>query len=724
MEWEGHMDKFSTAIIRHRKLILVLFALVSLVCALLYTQVRVNYNVADYLPEHAQSTKAIRLMGQEFTQSIPNAEVMTVGVSVPEALEYKRKLAAIDGVTEVLWLDDAIDLKTPLEMQNAETVESYYKNGNALFSLTIEAGMETPTCRAIRALIGPENALAGDAADREGMQNAASSEVLGAMAILLPIIILLLILSTTSWMEPLLFLAAIGVSVIINMGTNVFVGEISFVTNSISPILQLAVSLDYAIFLLHSFADHRQECEDVEEAMRRAIKDSMSSVAASALTTLFGFLALVFMDFRIGSDLGLCLAKGIVLSFTSVMVFLPALTLTVYKFIVRTQHRVLLPSFRNINRFLSKFAIPVVAFVLLLAVPSFLGQGKTDFIYGFTAEDAGEELGRGSRAVKTEFGDNTIMVLLVPRGDVVKERDLSRALGELPHVTSVISFAQTVGTAIPSAFLDRDITSQFYSEAYARIIVNTDTKKEGDVAFRTVEDIYAVTRAYYGDDFYSTGESATLYDMRSVVGADNVRVNIIAVVAIFLVLVCTFRSAVLPFVLLLTIEVGIWVNLAIPYFTGTSINFIGYLVLNTVQLGATVDYAILLTSTYLRNRRRMPQREAINASLGGSFKSIIVSAAILSSAGFALYFTTSNPVVRDIGELLGRGTLLSLLMVVCFLPTMLALLDGPIGKTTWHANFYRPPKQPKGGARPSGGTEKSGAEAPPDETVLADGPSR
>ncbi len=683
------MAGFANLIIKHRKLVVVIFLAAAVICIGLQFFVDVNYNMVDYLPPEAQSTTAIKIMDEEFTQSIPNASVMLKDVSVMEAVDYKHRITALDGVTEVLWLDDVTDIKQPLEMSDADTVEQFYKNGNALLSVTIAEGMEKKATAAIQELVGPDNAVGGEAPALATVQQAAGSEVLNAAAIMVPAVIIILALSTASWIEPLLFLAVIGISILINMGTNLFLGRISFMTNSVSPILQLACSLDYAVFLLHSFAANRKKHLDVNEAMRHAVKESMSTVAASAATTLFGFMALVFMNFQIGADLGINLAKGIVLSFISVMVFLPALTLGMYKLIDRTQHRELMPSFKNIHRVLMKLAVPVTIAVILLIVPSFLGQREADFTYGNGNAVPTSRSGRDTIAIKEAFGQSTVMVLLVPRGDVVKEQQLGEELEQLDHVTSVMSYATRVGSAIPPEYLDEEITEQFYSENYARIIVYTDTAEEGDVAFKTVEEIQAKAKAYYGDAAYSMGQSANLYDMKNVVQVDNTRVTLIAVIAIFCVLLLTFRSITLPLLLLLTIETGIWINLSIPYFTGMPIGFIGYLVLSTVQLGATVDYAILLTTHYMRNRRLMDSREAVRKSLGENFKSILVSAATLATAGFTLYATSTNPVISGLGLLLGRGTLLSLLMVVCFLPAMLVVFDKVISKTTLKAGFKK-----------------------------------
>ena len=676
------MDTIAKFIIRHRKSTIILFILLALVCVVLQAFVKKNYDMVDYLPEKAQSTKALNIMNEEFTKAMPNASVIIKNLSVAEALEYKQELLAIKGVTQVLWLDDMIDLKRPIEMHDPDTVEDFYKNGNALFSVTIEKGTEQDTCSAIREFIGEDNLLAGEAPDLAAMQENTKSEVLGAMLILIPAVLIILILSTTSWVEPLLFVANIGVAILINMGTNIFLGEVSFMTNSISPILQLAVSLDYAIFLMHRFADNRKKYSKVEEAMQYSIKASILTVAASALTTLFGFIALMFMKFGIGADLGINLAKGIVISFLTTMIFLPALTLSCYKWMDKTNHRPFMPEFQNISRLLSKLAIPIILIVILFIVPGFLGQGRTGFVYGNEGITSGNRSGQDRIAMEQEFGKSTITVMLVPRGDIAKEYNLSMDIQALDRVTSVMSYANTVGTAIPNQFLSTDISSEFYSEHYARIIIYTDTPGEGDIAFDTVDQIRSLARTYYGEEAYSLGQSANLYDMKNIVEKDNTMVNIIAILSIFLVLFFSFRSISLPIILVITIEAGIWFNLAIPYFMGTQINFIGYLVLSTVQLGATVDYAILLTDHYMNHRKELPARLAIQRSLGENFKSILVSAATLSIAGFTLYATSSNSGAADIGLLLGRGTIFSFVMVLCFLPTMLVLFDKVIAKTT------------------------------------------
>lgn len=676
------MDYIARHIVSHKKAVVAIFAILGIVCAVLTAFVNVNYNMVDYLPENAQSTIALKIMGEEFKEEVPNARVMITDVTLAEALQYKAKLEQVEGISQVLWLDDVIDLKEPIEMADGEIVSNYYKDNKALFSVSIKEGHELPVTDSVYKIIGKNNALAGEAVNTATAQKMSVSESLGAVAILVPLILIILFLSTSSWLHPVLFLTTIGISVLINMGTNALFGEVSFMTQSISPILQMAVSLDYAIFLLHSFEDTRKLTEDVGEAMQLAMKKSFSAIAASAATTLFGFMALTFMKFRIGSDLGINLIKGIILSYLSVMVFLPAFILICYKWIDKTKHKPLIPRFEGIGKIVNKLRIPFFILAVIVLLPSFLAQNNNSYIYGTGGVASNSRSGKDTSLINEVFGQSTAMVLLVPKGDVAKEELLCEDLNKMNHVNSVISYVTTVGSAIPSDFLDDTITGQFYSEHYARIIVYTDTREEGEVAFTVVKAIEDNAKKYY-EEVYACGQSANLYDMKNVVTEDTNKVNLLAIISIAFVLLVSFRSLTIPVVLLFTIELAIWVNLAVPYFQGKAFCYIGFLVINTVQLGATVDYAILMTDNYMKNRKTLSKRKAINLTLGENFISILVSATILSSAGFCLAFTSSNPIVSELGMLLGRGTLLSMSMVVLLLPTLLLLFDKVIDKTTF-----------------------------------------
>mgnify|MGYP005827758005 CR=1 FL=1 len=682
------MINIASWIIKHKKAVLIAFMLVTVLSTAAQFFVKVNYNMVDYLPDDAQSTQAMDIMEKEFTGDVPDTRVMVTGVTIQEALEFKEKLEAIDGVSDVMWLDDMVDLKTPLEVADKETVENYYSDQNALFSISVATGDEVRITDEIYELIGSDGAIAGEAANTASSQKMAGSESMYAGMLLVPLIILILVVSTTSWVEPLFFLTAIGVSVLINLGTNIFLGEVSFVTQSVAPILQLAVSLDYAVFLLHSFSDYRKVTDDPEEAMKLAMKKSFPAITASAATTFFGFIALTFMEFQIGSDLGVNLVKGIVLSFISVMVFLPALTLVFYKWMDKTKHKSFVPSFKGIGNKVLKWKVPSLIFVFAILVPAFLGQTNTSFIYGSGEQPENTRVGSDFKKVEEAFGETTPIVLLVPKGDMAKEKELVEDIEALDYVTGVMAYVNQVGSEIPPEYLDKSITDEFYSENYSRIVINTNQGTEGEVPFAIVENVEEAAADYYGDKALSLGESVTLYDIKNTVNKDNVVVNVLTVVTIALVLLFSFKSITIPVVLLITIEAAVWINLSIPYFTNTPLVFVGYLIISTVQLAATVDYGILFTEAYTHYRKEMSAKEAIVRTLDEKTFSISISAAILSSVGFILWITSSNPIVGSIGLLMGRGALLAFIMVLLVLPAMLLVFDKVIKKTTYKANYY------------------------------------
>src|SRR5690625_851313 len=372
----------ASRLLKYKKIIVIVFTTLAIIGGIIQFAVPVNYSMSDYLPESAPSTVAIDVMKNEFDEDVSNVRVMVEVTHIQEALAYKDGLSEIDGVSSVMWLDDVLDLRTPLEMADTDLVESYYKDDYALFTVDVEKGKEVTVTDDIYNIIDEENAQSGEALDTAVSQKATGKETFNAAAILVPIIIIILVLSTSSWIEPVFFLTAIGISVLINLGTNIFIGEISFISQAVAPILQLAVSLDYAIFLLHSFDDYRKKLESPHEAMIQAMKRSFPAITASAATTFFGFMALSFMEFGIGADLGINLVKGILLSFLSVMVFLPALTLMFYPLIDKTQHKELLPTTYPIGKYLLKLRIPIIVIIAIIIVPAFLAQSKTNFIYG------------------------------------------------------------------------------------------------------------------------------------------------------------------------------------------------------------------------------------------------------------------------------------------------------------------------------------------------------
>lgn len=682
------MKRFYEHITSHPKLIITIFVIASAISAVLGQFVSVNYDMNDYLPSDSKSTISLDVMQEEFSGGIPNCRVMIENVTIPEALEYKDKFEKVEGVSEVTWLDDSIDISEPLEIQDKDAVESYYKDSDALFSITIDDEYILSAVPEIREIAG-DNPLEGSAVSSEVAEESTVSEIARVAVFAVLFIIFVLIVTTNSWTEPVIIMVGLGVAIIINSGTNIIFGEISFVSNAAGAILQLAVSLDYSVFLLHRFEECRSNYENPRDAMVDALCKSTSSILSSGLTTVIGFIALCFMRFRIGPDLGLVLAKGVALSLISVFVFMPSLILMTYKLLDKTRHKKLMPEFHKFAKVVTKMMIPFAVVFAVIMIPCFLASDSNDFYYG-ASHIFGEEtrLGQDTAKIEEVFGKSDTYVLLVPKGDNVTEEKLSEKLRELPEVKDIISYVDTVGAEIPEEYLDSETYSLLKSDNYSRMVLQLDTDYEGKSTFELVRNIRETAQDFYDDRYYLAGNGVSTYDLMDTVTADMTKVNFIAIGAVFIVLLATMKSFTLPVILVLSIETAIWLNMSFPYFTDSNIFYIAYLIISSIQLGATVDYAILLTDRYLEYRKEMLKKQAIRETISSVTVSILTSGSVLTVVGYLLGLLSTHGLLAQLGIFIGRGTVCSLAVVLFVLPGLLCVSDGFIRKTTKNSDFY------------------------------------
>ena len=670
------MRKFYNWVVNHRKLVIAVYAVLFIICAVCKTQISVDYDMNDYLPESSASTVALNLMDKEFDGDVPNARVMVKDVTIPEALEYKEKISNVDGVTDVTWLDDAVSVDVPLETQDIDTIENYYKGGNALFSVTIEKEKRVDAVSNIRKIIGDDNAMTGSAVSTAAATTSTVSEIGKISVIAVLFVILVLILTTDSWFESVVVMIGLGVALIINAGSNLIFGEISFVTNAAGMILQLAVSMDYSVFLIHRFTECRKQNSDPKEAMVDALTMSTSSILSSGLTTVIGFLALCLMRFLIGPDLGRALAKGIAISLITVFTFMPCLILSTYKWLDKLEHRPFVPSFNGFGRVVQKVTVPVLIIFVLAIVPSFLASNANSFYYGAShIFNEKTQTGADTAQIEDIFGKSDTYVLMLPKDDKVQQKALSDALHEIPQVTGIISYVDTVGMEIPESYLDEETYSKLCSDRYTRMVLSVEADYEGDETFDLVETIRDTAEEYYPGEWYLAGEGVSTYDLMDTVTQDMMKVNLVAIGAVFLVLLLTMRSIVLPVILVLAIETAIWINLSIPYFSGQPLFYIAYLIISSIQLGATVDYAILLTERYKEYRETCGKKEAVSNTLSAVTVSILTSGSVLTVVGFLLGYISSHGLLSQLGFLIGKGTVCSLIIVLFALPGMLYLFD-------------------------------------------------
>lgn len=685
------MDHYTKFIVKHKKTIIFLFVIAAAVCAFLSTMVGVDYKFADYLPDDAKSTKALDVMNEEYDQEVPNVRIMIKNVSIAKALEYKEKIEAIDGVQEVNWLDDATNIYEPLQMMDQETVNDWYKNKNALYQVTMDETNGYQTAMKIRKVIGNDNYMSGEGITNSLTPRTTAAEIQKIVMIVVPIVFIILLLTTNSWFEPVLFMATIGIAIMINRGTNLMFGTISFVTNAAGSILQLAVSMDYGIFLLHRFAENRESGEDAQTAMIHAVKQSVGSVMSSGLTTVTGFAALILMRFKIGPDMGWVMVKAIILSLFAVLCLLPALTMVFYPLIDKTEHQSFMPRFRLLSKIVLDWKVVMLVLFIVLTIPSYFGQQKNSFLYGGSKvyQTNATQLGRDMNAIEKEYGVSNQLVLMVPKGDMKKEIQLNKQLKQTEGVTSVVSYINSIGESIPKDFVPEEQISKLYSKNYSRYVITVDTEEGEEGWDEITANVENAGKKYYRNKSLMAGNLASTQDLKSTITQDMTRVNFLSIAFVFTILLFNFKSIILPVILTLVIEASIWINLTVPYFSGSELYYIGYLIISSVQLGATIDYGILFTDRYREYRKVMGKKRAALNTIQSCTMSILTSASILTVAGIVLGTISTNGVLSQLGILIGRGAVISFILVIFVLPGLLMVFDKLIEKLTLHADFYK-----------------------------------
>ncbi len=677
------MDSILKFLLRYRYVVIGFFLLIGMVCGVLRQQVQVNYDILDYLPTKSPSTIAIQVFEENYADPLPNARVMVTNVSIMEALEYKEKISTVDGVLNIQWLDDVASITEPIEFQDTDIVESYYKDKKALYEVTIDPEKRVEAIGDIEDIV-KEDAISGASVNVAMATKSTLDEIPTIVLISILFVLLVMLFTTKSWIEPLLLMSTIGIAMVLNAGTNLLFGTISFITHGAGAILLLAVTLDYSVFLLHRFHEYQQKGYDTESAVIKAAKNSWNAVAASAVTDMVGFVVLVFMSFTIGTDLGLSLAKGIMISLVTVFTLLPVVVVVSQHWIQKTKHTDFLAKLPNIRLIDSKWMIPFLILFSIVLVPAFLASQKNQFYYG--AEHIfGEQTKVYKDRIKIEetFGQRNTMMLLIPKGDVVSEKSLLDEIRSIPSYRSSISYVENIGAEIPPAFVEESILQNLNSDRYTRIIIQFDTDYEGVVPFQTVTEVRTIAQRYYPQEYHLAGDTVSTFDLKNTIIRDHLRVNLIAILAVFLVLFFTFRNFLLSFLIVLSIEAAIWLNLSIPYFQDAPIFYLSYLIVSVIQLGSTVDYAILFTSRYKEFRQLHCSRKAIQMTLSVSVLSILTSGTALVMIGFFLGFITSHGILQQIGFFIGRGAIFSLGIVFLVLPGLLYCFDQWIQKAQW-----------------------------------------
>lgn len=686
-------DKIFRGALNHRRVVIVIAALLFIVSVLCIPSVKINYQFSDYLPESSESTVSLRVMEEAFNSPTPNSNIMVEGLSLTQASELATHMETIEGVEEVMWLGTTCDISQPLETYDPDVVSAYKKGDSYLHQVALDTSVATQSMDLIREVANEVGAtdvsMSGEAINSAVAQGSSDFEIQLILVMAVIVILGLLLITSEAWFEPVLFLSVIGISIVYNLGTNIIFGEISFITQMCAAVLQLAVSMDYGIVMLHAFRGFKAQGLTSYDAAVAAMHKAAAVIASSAATTFFGFLSLCVMAFLIGADMGVVLAKGIVFSFLCVLFLLPILVLSSEKLLKKTAHKKFLPSFDKFAVWCMRIAVPFTVIIALITVPAYLGQKQPNFVYGASGfVEPGTELYEETNAINDTFGAQEQWVMLVPEGDWGRELQMVKRIEDLEGVSAVTSYVTAVSANIPTDMVPSEDLSQLVSGGYSRIVVSTSVEGESEEAFSLVQALRDIGDEFYPEENYLVGSAVTSYDMSLIVNDDSLRIFIASVVAIGLVLLLMFRSLSIPLMLLLTIEISIWINLAIPYFTGESIQYIGYLIISAIMLGATVDYTIILSRAYLDRRVEMEKRPAMLSAISYSAITILTSATILTVCGAFIGIISSNGVIAGLGTLIGRGAFIAALNTFLLLPILFMVLDKVVEKTTWKARFY------------------------------------
>ena len=747
-------EKLATLIVDKRNIFFLFFIAASIFCVISSGWVVTNDDITAYLPDDTETRQGLDIMDREFI-TYATARIMVENVTLDQALELRKTLEAVKGVTSVEFYDP--------EDQDAGLSDTY-QDASALFNVTLDG--EATDAISEEAMDGIRQELEGydfyiSSEVGAGLADTLDKEIQIVMLVAVVIIVTVLLFTSKTYLEIPVLLLTFGEAALLNMGTNFLMGEISFVTNSVAVILQLALAIDYAIILCHRFTEERQY-RAAREACIAALSKSIPEIAGSSLTTISGLLAMTFMQFRLGYDMGVVLIKAIFLSLLSVFTLMPGLLMLFSKGIDKPHHRSFVPKISAWGRMTVKTRYVIPPLFALLIIAGFFFSNKCPYVYGestlHTFRQNDQQI--AEETINSTFGSTNLMAMLVPTGDYEREQALLRDLSGMEHVDSTLGLANTeamdgymltdaltprqlselmdldyeamqllyaayaadredygkiagglddfsvplidmiffiydqkeagyisLGSSLEADLDDMhaqlvDATAQLKGEHYSRMLVYLDLPEESQETFDYLETLRQTALRYY-DQVYLVGDSTSAYDLSTAFAKDNVMVSVLSALFVIIVLVFTFRSAGLPVLLIVVIQGSIWINFSFPYLMQSNLFFLSYLIVSSIQMGANIDYAIVISSRYVELKQRMSSKDAIVEALNLAFPTVVTSGTILSTAGVLIYFLTTQPAITAIGECLGRGTLISMLLVMGVLPQILVLGDTIIEKTAF-----------------------------------------
>ena len=682
------MVKVGKKIVKFRVPILILSIILLIPAVWGYVNTRINYDVLTYLPEDIETMQGQEIMTTDFGIGAFSM-LMVDGMEDKDIVKLKEKVEKVDGVANVLWYDSLADISVPQSMLPSKLYDEYNTEDGTMMAVFFKDGTSSDeTMKAvteIRKVTGKECFLSGMSAIVEDTKELAEKETPLYVLIAVALSALVLAITMESIFVPVLFLLSIGIAIVYNLGTNVFFGEISYITKALAAVLQLGVTMDYSIFLMHSYQEQQVRYNgDKERAMAHAISQTFSSVIGSSVTTVAGFIALCFMSFTLGKDIGIVMAKGVIFGVLVCVTVLPSMILCFDKLIEKTKHKPLLPDIGRISDKVTKrYVIYVVAFVILL-FPAIYGNNHTGVYYNLD-ESLPKDLPSviANTKLKEDYNMNTTHMILVDSsvaGSDVKK--MSQEIEKVDGVKWVLGLDNLVGSGVPADMLPESVTSMLKNDKYQLLMVNSTYKVATDKVNKQIEEIDKILDKY-DEGAMLVGEAPLTKDLINITDTDFKRVSAVSIGIVFVIILLLFKSVTIPVILVGVIEFAIFVNMGIPFYTGTKLPFVASIVIGTIQLGATVDYAILMTTRYQRERSRGAGKfDAITTAHKFSAQSIIVSALSFFAATIGVGLYSNIDMISSLCILMARGALISMVVVVLILPSLFMVFDKIIIKTS------------------------------------------
>ncbi len=675
-------------IARHRILMLIIGFLLVIPSAIGMAKTRVNYDLLSYLPEHLETVKGQDILVDEYGMGAFSM-VVVENMEMKDVQKLKEQFCEVPHVKDVLWYDDVADISLPVEMLPKDIREGFFKGDAtmmiALFDNTTSSDDAMEAVTEMRKIANSQCFISGMTGVVTDIKNIALQELPVYVVIAAVLSLVVLELTGTSFVVPFLFLLSIGLAILYNLGSNIFLGETSYITKALTAVLQLGVTMDYSIFLLNSYEENKKRFpDDKERAMGHAISNTFKSVAGSSVTTVAGFIALCVMTFALGRDLGIVMAKGVLIGVVCCVTVLPSLVLVFDKPIEKTKHKPLMSNMDKPSAFITKhYKVWIIIFLVLL-FPAIYGNNHTQIYYNI-AESLPSTL--DSNVANDELNkdfdmSNMHMILMDKNMDGLNKQKMFDAIDEIKGVKWTISLNSLVGPTIPESMIPSDLKDIFQSDQYELAFVCSEYGSATDEVNAQIASIQEVVKQYDSTGMV-IGEAPLMKDLQDVTDVDLVNVNVLSIAAIFVIILIIFKSISLPVILVAVIEFAIMINMAIPYYQGVSLPFVASIVIGAIQLGATVDYAILMTTRYQKERQNGKDKmEAISIAHKTSMPSIISSGLSFFAATFGVSLYSQVEMIGAICTLLARGAIISMIVVVMILPAMFMIFDKVICKTS------------------------------------------